>query len=76
VTTLFTRTLHRRRSNVPADRYTAFGGDTSGYPTSIVLGTCLEKGVLPGGFVPNTLRIGASLAVSREDMDKALDALD
>jgi len=65
-----------REPFVPADRYTAFGGDTSGYPTSVVLGKCLEKGVLLGGFVPNTLRIGASLTVSGEDMDKALDALD
>jgi taurine--2-oxoglutarate transaminase len=42
----------------------------------IILDKCLEKGVLLGGFVPNTLRIGASLTVSREDMDKAIDALD
>jgi len=41
-----------------------------------VLGKCLEKGVLLGGFVPNTLRIGASLTVSKADMDKAIDALD
>lgn len=65
-----------REPFVVADRYTAFGGDTSDYPTSIVLGKCLEKGVLLGGFVPNTLRIGASLTVSKADMDKAIDALD
>ncbi len=65
-----------REPFVAADRYTAFGGDTSDYPTSIVLGKCLEKGVLLGGFVPNTLRIGASLTVSKADMDKAIDALD
>ncbi len=41
-----------------------------------MLGKCLEKGVLLGGFVPNTLRIGASLTVSKADMDKAIDALD
>lgn len=46
------------------------------YPTWIVLGKCLEKGVLLGGFVPNTLRIGASLTVSRDDMDTTIDALD
>ena len=65
-----------REPFIAADRYTAFGGDTSDYPTSIVLGKCLEKGVLLGGFVPNTLRIGASLTVSKADMDKAIDALD
>ena len=65
-----------REPFVAADRYTAFGGDTSGYPVRIILDKCLERGVLLGGFVPNTLRIGASLTVSREDMDKAIDALD
>lgn len=61
---------------IPADRYTGFAGDQSKNPTVIVLGKCLEKGVLLGGFVPNTLRIGASLTVSKADMDKAVDALD
>jgi taurine--2-oxoglutarate transaminase len=65
-----------REPFVPADRYTAFGGDNSHFPVRTVLGKCLERGVLLGGFVPNTLRIGASLTVSREDMDRALDALD
>ena len=51
-------------------------GDTSKNPTGIVLGKCLEKGVLLGGYMPNTLRIGASLTVSKADMDKAVDALD
>ncbi|MEL7563616.1 MAG: aspartate aminotransferase family protein [Dehalobacterium sp.] len=61
---------------VPADRYTGFAGDTSKNPTGIILGKCLEKGVLLGGFVPNTLRVGASLTVSQADMDKAIDALE
>ena len=65
-----------REPFIPADRYTAFGGDNSDFPVRTILGKCLEKGVLLGGFVPNTLRIGASLTVSREDMDKGLDALD
>ena len=53
-----------REPFIPADRYTAFGGDNSDFPVRTVLGKCLEKGVLLGGFVPNTLRIGASLTVS------------
>jgi len=65
-----------REAFIPEDRYVSFGGDTNGWPTHIVLGKCLEKGVLLGGYLPNTLRIGASLTVSKEDMDKALDALD
>jgi taurine--2-oxoglutarate transaminase len=65
-----------REPFVPADRHTTFAGDTSGYPTRVVLGKCLEKGVLLGGYLPNTLRIGASLTVSKADMDKAIDALD
>jgi taurine--2-oxoglutarate transaminase len=55
---------------------TAFAGDTSKNATGIVLGKCLEKGVLLGGYMPNTLRIGASLTVAKTDMDKAIDALD
>ena len=65
-----------REAFIPEDRYTAFAGDTSIWPTHIVLDKCLEKGVLLGGYMPNTLRIGASLTVSKADMDKALDALD
>ena len=65
-----------REPFIPEDRYTAFAGDTSKNPTGIVLGKCLEKGVLLGGYMPNTLRIGASLTVSKADMDKAIDALD
>jgi taurine---2-oxoglutarate transaminase len=61
---------------IPEDRYTAFAGDLSNYPTGIIGSKCLEKGVLLGGFVPNTLRIGASLTVSKADMDKAIGALD
>ena len=60
---------------IPEDRYTVFGGDNSDYPTRIVLGKCLEKGVLLEATC-DTLRIGASLTVSKADMDKAIDALD
>jgi len=58
------------------DRNTAFTDNPANKPVAVVLNKCLEKGVLLGGFVPNTLRIGASLTISKEDMDKAIDALD
>ncbi len=61
---------------IKEDRNTAFADDPSKKPIMIVLGKCLEKGVLLGGFLPNTLRIGGSLQISKDDMDKALDALD
>lgn len=60
----------------PEDRHTHYAGDISMYPSKFILGKTLEKGVLMGGFTPNTLRIGASLNVSKEDMDKGIDALD
>ncbi len=61
---------------IPEDRYTSFSGDLSKQPVSIIHSKCLEKGVLLGGYCPNTLRIGASLTVSKQNMDKAIDALD
>lgn len=60
----------------PEDRHTLFAGDISMYPSKFILSKALEKGVMVGGFCPNTLRIGASCNVSKEDMDKCLDALD
>lgn len=65
-----------REPFIPEVRYATFGGDLSEYPTRIILSNCLEKGVLLGGFLPNTLRIGPSLTVSKEDVDMAVDALD
>lgn len=61
---------------VPADRNTDFTGDLSKSPNNIIKYKAIEKGVLIGGFVPNTLRIGASLEISNQDIDKGIDALD
>ena len=61
---------------IPSDRYYYFSGNQSILPTHIVGDKCAEKGVILTGFVPNTLRIGASCTVSKADMDKAIDALD
>jgi taurine--2-oxoglutarate transaminase len=36
----------------------------------------MEKGCLINGFTPNTLRFSLSIFVTKEDMDKAIGALD
>ena len=65
-----------RERFVVADRRSSYSDDISRYPTSIVGAKCREKGAILTGFTPNTLRIGFSVFVSKEDMDKAIDALD
>ena len=64
------------RPFIPLDRNTSHEVDPSSYPINIINEKALEKGVLIGGFVPNTLRIGCSLNTSKEDIDKMIDALD
>ena len=61
---------------IPQDRRIAYSGDISNHPTAIIGAKCREKGVILAGFTPNTLRIGFSVFVTKEDMDKAIDALD
>ena len=61
---------------VEIDRNFTHESDPSLFPSNIIREKALEKGVLIGGVMPNTLRIGTSLNVSREDIDKAVDALD
>jgi taurine--2-oxoglutarate transaminase len=62
---------------IPADRNSDFTGNIDAeYPIYIVKNKGFEKGVLIGGACPNTLRLGASLFVTKADMDKAIDALD
>ena len=61
---------------IPGDRRIAYSGDISNHPSSIIGAKCRERGVILTGFTPNTLRIGFSLFVTKEDMDKAIDALD
>jgi taurine--2-oxoglutarate transaminase len=61
---------------IPEDRNTDYSGDHGKWPTQIVKLKAIEKGVLMGGFVPNTMRIGASLEVTKEEMDQAIAALD
>jgi taurine---2-oxoglutarate transaminase len=71
--------VKNKKTNEPFnqdDRNTAFADNPSEKPIALILNKCLEKGVLLGGFLPNTLRIGGSLTISKEDMDKAIKALD
>jgi taurine--2-oxoglutarate transaminase len=60
----------------PDDRVLDYTGDLSKLPTRIIGAKCMEKNVILTGFTPNALRIGFSLFVTKEDMDKAIDALD
>jgi taurine--2-oxoglutarate transaminase len=61
---------------IESDRNFSHEEDLKTFPTKIIMKKALEKGVLMGGAMPNTLRLGASLNVSKEDVDKAMDALD
>jgi taurine--2-oxoglutarate transaminase len=61
---------------IEIDRNFTHEADQNEFPTIIIRNKAIEKGVLIGGVMPNTLRIGTSLNVSKEDIDKAIDALD
>ena len=65
-----------RERFIPLDRRIGYGGDLSKHPSKIIGAKCMEKGVILSGFTPNTLRIGFSIFVTKEDLDKAMDALD
>lgn len=58
------------------DRWSAYSGDLSKHPTNIIGAKAMEKGCLINGFTPNTIRFGLSVFVTKEDMDKAIDAFD
>ena len=60
----------------PEDRWSAYSGDISTHPTNIIGAKAMEKGCLINGFTPNTIRFGLSIFVTKEDMDKAIGALD
>ena len=44
--------------------------------TIFLLQKSLEKGVIIGGFVPNTLRFGPPLTITEEEIDKGMEAVD
>lgn len=65
-----------KKPYVKIDRNFTHAMNPNQLPSQIIFQKALEKEVLIGGVMPNTLRVGASLTVSREDIDKAMDALD
>ncbi len=65
-----------REPFIVVDRNNDFSGDLSQWPTSIVEAKAAEKGVVLGGFQPNTLRMGASLEVTKDEIDQMIEALD
>ncbi|MEG2213689.1 MAG: aminotransferase class III-fold pyridoxal phosphate-dependent enzyme, partial [Clostridiales bacterium] len=65
-----------REPFIKEDRFTTFNGDTSKWPIHIISAKAAEKGVLVGGFVPNTLRMGGSCMIENKDLDQVIDALD
>lgn len=65
-----------KKPYVKIDRNFTHSINPNEMPTQIIINKALEKGVFIGGVMPNTMRIGASLNVSRGDINKAMDALD
>jgi taurine--2-oxoglutarate transaminase len=66
----------RREPFVKIDRYDTFSGEIKKYPSNIIRQKCAEKGVLIGGYFPNTPRLAPPLTVSYEEIDRAIEALD
>lgn len=61
---------------VKEDRNAYFWGDISKYPSRIVAQKCLEKGVIVGGWLPNTLRIAPPLVITEDEINHGIAALD
>ncbi|MEW6081836.1 MAG: hypothetical protein AB1576_08705 [Bacillota bacterium] len=59
---------------VPEGRQANFAADRTKYPVNVVKEAVIKRGVLVVASSPT--RFGLSLTVSKEDMDKAVDALD
>ena len=60
----------------PEDRGALYTGNIDHYPCRIIMQKTMEKGVIITGWAPNSLRISCSMNISKEELDKALDALD
>jgi taurine--2-oxoglutarate transaminase len=65
-----------REPFVKEDRYFRMAGDVSRNPNMIIAGKCFEKGVLVGDVFPNTLRLGPSFNITKEEIDYGIAALD
>jgi taurine--2-oxoglutarate transaminase len=66
-----------REPFIAEDRFTTFSGNLFGaWPIKLISKYAGEKGVLVGGFVPNTLRMGGACTTTKEEIDMVVDALD
>jgi len=66
-----------REPFIPEDRFTTFSGDPfATWPIKLISQYAGEKGVLVGGFVPNTLRMGGACTTTKEEVDIVVNALD
>ena len=45
-------------------------------PLRVLRNICLKKGLLIGGYVPNTIRITPSLTISKKEIDEAFEIMD
>ena len=61
---------------VKMDKGSLGTGDLSTWPTNIIRAKAAEKGVIAGGFYPNQVRIGPSMIITEEEIDKGIEALD
>ncbi len=61
---------------IPEDRSYSYAGDMSKIPANIIMAKCLEKDVLCGGFVPNSIRYAPPLIVNEKQIEQSMKALD
>jgi len=61
---------------VREDRWTAFRGTLSDQPNNVIGRECARRGVLLGGFVPNTIKVAPPFTVTREEIDLGIAAFD
>lgn len=61
---------------IPEDRAYSYAGDMSKIPANIIMAKCIEKGVLCGGFVPNSIRYAPALIVNEKQIEESMEALD
>lgn len=61
---------------VSEDRFTAFTGDLSKQPNSIVSAECAARGVFLGGFVPNTIKVAPPFTITEAEIDTGMAAFD
>ena len=66
-----------REPFIKEDRFTTFSGNDFGrWPIKVISKYAAEKGVLVGGFVPNTLRLGGACNTTEKEADAVIEAMD